>query len=242
MIKVERTSEGINVFFEKQGVLTSLSTSKILCALGRVPNIEGLNLDGVGITYNKRGIHINAYCETSLKGVYAVGDVVGPYMFSHMANAQAILAVQNALLPFKQKMNYEHVVWCTFTSPELATLGMSEQEATAKMGDRIKVFTFDLTKLDRLKTNNTQAGLVKVILNKNNKLLGCTILSDRAGELISEMAVIKHFNLRFHKLASVIHPYPTYGEVINKIGKLVLIKRVRSHWLINMILKLKNWV
>ena len=214
--KVSLSLEGPDGFVEVEG-------NRILLALGRVPNVKGLDLEDVGITYDRRGIKVNDYLETSVNGVYAVGDIAGPYMFSHMANAQGIKAVQNALLPFKRKMNYNHVAWCTFTSPELATSGMTEAQARDKYGNSIRVYHQSYDDLDRAKTKKGSLGQVKLIVSKRGKVLGCSILGDRAGEIISEVQVLKTLNLNFAKLADVIHPYPTYGEVLNKLSKRVLV-------------------
>lgn len=213
---VKLNLEGPNGLVEVEG-------NHILLALGRVANTQGLGLEDVGIAYDRRGIQVDNYLETSIKGVYAVGDIAGPYMFSHMANAQGIKAVQNAVLPFKRKMNYNNVAWCTFTSPELATSGMTESMAREIHGDNIRVYQQSYKDLDRAKTKKDATGHVKLIVDKKGKVLGCSILGDRAGEIISEVQVLKTLNLNFAKLADVIHPYPTYGEVLNKISKRVLV-------------------
>lgn len=182
-----------------------------------------LDLEKAGVAYSKKGVTVNPNMETTAKGVYAVGDVAGSYMFSHIANAQGIRAAQNAILPINKKMDYTNVSWCTFTSPELATAGLSEKEARERYGDSIRVYEYPYGNIDRAKTKEGSFGMVKLILKQNGKVLGCTILGERAGEIISEVQVVKTLGINFGKLANVIHPYPTYSEVLNKIGKKVLV-------------------
>lgn len=222
-VKVFKEGKNVNLIIQGPNGTESVAGQKILLALGRVPNFNNLNLESLGIKYNKRGIEVNAYMETSCKGVYALGDVASKYMFSHMANAQGIKAVQNALLPINRKMDYSNVAWCTFTSPEFATAGMNENEAREKYGDSIRVYKHSYDDIDRAKTKEGSVGMVKLVCDKKGKVLGCSILGDRAGEIICEVQVVKTLGINFAKLANVIHPYPTYGEVLNKISKKVLV-------------------
>jgi pyruvate/2-oxoglutarate dehydrogenase complex dihydrolipoamide dehydrogenase (E3) component len=229
---IHTSAKAVKVYEEEGKVKLQLSTStgmkvvegdRILFALGRVPNVMHLDLEKAGIAYTKKGITVNPNMETTAKGVYAVGDVAGSYMFSHIANAQGIRAVQNAILPINKKMDYTNVSWCTFTSPELATAGLTEKEARERYGNSIRVYEYPYGNIDRAKTKEGSFGMVKLILKQNGKVLGCTILGERAGEIISEVQVVKTLGINFGKLANVIHPYPTYSEVLNKIGKKVLV-------------------
>ncbi len=201
----------------------------ILVATGRRPNLEGLGLDRAKIDYDHRGIEVNKYMETSLKGVYAVGDVIGSYQFSHMANFEAICAVQNALIPIKKKMTYKHVVWCTFTDPEFARAGMGEEEIRRIYGDKYRLYKYYYRDIDRAKTSFEDRGLVKIMCDKKGKILGASIIGSRAGELISEIQVIKSLGIKMSKVSGVIHPYPTYSEVINKIGKKVRVDNLLNN-------------
>jgi pyruvate/2-oxoglutarate dehydrogenase complex dihydrolipoamide dehydrogenase (E3) component len=219
---------------------STITANKILMAVGRLPNVDGLDLDNAGIKYTKKGIEVDGYLETSVKGVYATGDVVGPYMFSHMANAQSIRAVQNAILPFRKKINYQNVAWCTFTSPELANAGMSETEARNSHGDDIRVYRHSYDHIDRAKTKPGSSGIVKLILDKRGMVLGCTILGDNAGEIISDIQIVKTLGLKFSMLSRVIYPYPTYGEVLNKISKKVLAEKIGDLKLVKLYRKYFN--
>lgn len=257
MLTREISKEGVSIYTSSKAVnvyknnglihldimspsgLQTIIGEQILFALGRVPNVDKMDLENAGIKYSKKGIEVNKYMETSAKGIYAVGDVVGSYMFSHMANAQGIVGAKNAILPFKRKMDYKNVAWCTFTSPELATAGMTEKEARDKYGDNsIRIYKHDYGNIDRSKTKIGSIGLVKLVCDKRAKVLGCSILGERAGEIISEVQVVKTLGINFGKLASVIHPYPTYSEVLNKISKKVLVDNLLNISLIKFFNKL----
>jgi pyruvate/2-oxoglutarate dehydrogenase complex dihydrolipoamide dehydrogenase (E3) component len=214
-----------------------IQAESILLALGRKANLEGLALNKIGIETFRNGIQVDDHLETSVKGVYAIGDVVGPYNFSHMANIQGITAVQNAILPINKKINYENVAWCSYTDPELARAGMLEVEAREKYGDSIRVYTHSYKHVDRAMTKENSIGLVKVILDKKGKVIGASILGDRAGEIISEIQVVKTLGINFGKLADVIHPYPTYAEVLNKIGKKVKVDNLLNNPIVKLFRK-----
>lgn len=228
-IKIEEQSEKIHLSIVRDGKQEVLVSDKILIALGRVPNIKGLDLENAGIKYNRRGIEVNEYLETSTKNVFAVGDVAGPYLFSHMANIQAITAVQNAILPIKKKIDYSNIVWCTFSDPELARAGLIESEAREKYGESIRVYAYSYDDLDRAKFKKNSKGMVKIICDRKGYVLGASILGDRAGELISEIQVVKTLGINFGKLSKVIHPYPAYSEVLLKISKKVYVDNILNN-------------
>ncbi|MDF1617077.1 dihydrolipoyl dehydrogenase family protein [Petrocella sp. FN5] len=218
-VKVEKRDKGIALTYEKSGKEQMVKAEALLVAIGRKPNTTNLNLEAAEIAYDKKGISVDGYLRTSQKHIYAAGDVVGPYQFSHMANVQAILAVKNAFLPIKHKITYEHVAWVTFTEPELARAGMTEKEARDKYKDRVKVYEYDFNNLDRTKTKGESIEGIKVILDNKFKVLGASILGDRGGEMIGEIQVLKTLGKPITKMADIIHPYPTYSEVFVKLGK-----------------------
>ncbi|WP_142829600.1 FAD-dependent oxidoreductase [Planococcus soli] len=222
-VKAEQNGRQINLKIEKDGNEQTISSEGLLVALGRQANVKGYNLEGVGIEFDSKSIQVDDHLETTAKGIYAIGDVVGPYQLSHMANAQGITATQNAILPINRKMDYEHVTWCTYTDPELGRSGMSEEEAREEYGDSIRVYEHDYADIDRANTKKDSIGKVKIILDKKGYILGASILGDRAGEIISQIQTIKSLHINLGKLSGVIHPYPTYSEVLVKIGKKVYV-------------------
>jgi len=228
-IEVSGGNNKITLKVEKDNDVQTLEGEAILLALGRIPNINNLNLDKIGVKFNRKGIEVNKYLESSVKGIFAVGDVVGPYQFSHMANVQGITAVQNAVLPINKRIDYSHVAWCTFSEPELARAGFTEKEARDKYGDSIRVYRETYEHLDRAKTKKDSLGLVKIICDKKGKVLGATVLGERAGEIISEIQTIKTLGINFGKLSKVIHPYPTYSEILLKISKKVYVDNILNN-------------
>lgn len=222
-VKAEQNGNRIELVIEKDGNKATVASEGLLVALGRKANVDGYNLEQAGVEYTSKSIQVDDHLETTAKGIYAIGDVVGPYQLSHMANVQGITAAQNAILPINKKMDYEHVTWCTYTDPELGRSGLSEHEAREKYGDSIRVYEHEYADLDRANTKKDSFGKVKIILDKKGYILGASILGDRAGEIISQIQTIKSLHINLGKLAGVIHPYPTYSEVLVKIGKKVYV-------------------
>lgn len=245
-VSIHLNSKAVNMYekdnqvtleYQQDGKKLQVTSDDLLVAIGRQANMKDMGLEAAGIEFDRRFIQVNAYMATSQKHIYAIGDVVGPFMFSHMANVQGIQAIQNAILPFNRKVKYDHVAWTTFSVPELARAGMTEAEAREKYGDTIRVYTFDFDRLDRAMTKGRSDEGVKIILDKKGKVLGASILADRAGEMIGEIQLLKTMNINFAKLASVIHPYPTYGEVFNKIAKKVTVDNLLQNPIVKLFRK-----
>ena len=224
----ENCEAGVRVHAEKDQKNIVIEARSLLVALGRSPNIDGLHLAAAGIEINK-GIKVDERLQTTAKGVYACGDVAGPYLLSHMANFQGKIATMNALFPLRRKVNYEHVAWATFTDPEFARAGLTEAEAKEQHGDSIRVYHYDFDKLDRAKTKQGDMGRIKLITNRKGKVLGAHIIGERAGELIAEVQVVKTLGLNFAKLQGVIHPYPTYSDALRQIAQQVFLDNLLNH-------------
>jgi pyruvate/2-oxoglutarate dehydrogenase complex dihydrolipoamide dehydrogenase (E3) component len=214
-----------------------LHAKAILVAVGRKPNVEDLDLEKAGVAYDRTGVRTDSYLRTTAANIYACGDVVGPYQFSHMAEYQAVTAVRNAFLPFKKKVDYETVAWCTFTDPELAHVGLTEEEARTKYGDRVTVYRYDYGNTDRGRTDNTEFGTAKFICGPRGRLLGAHILGERAGDVIHEAQLVKYLGLPFSAIASMIHIYPTYSDVVRQPAKRYYIDRLRNNPFLKLIQK-----
>jgi pyruvate/2-oxoglutarate dehydrogenase complex dihydrolipoamide dehydrogenase (E3) component len=206
-----------------------LRAQGLLVAVGRKPNTGGLDLEKAGVRYGPRGIAVDAYLRTTAPNIYACGDVVGPYQFSHMTEYQAVIAARNALLPFRKKVNYDTVAWCTFTDPELAHAGMTEEEARLRYGDRVQVYRWSYGDTDRGRTDGTEFGLAKYVIGPRGRLLGAHILGERAGDIIHEAQVLRHLGLPFSAIAQMIHIYPTYTDVVRQPAKRFYIDRLRNN-------------
>ncbi|KAA0955168.1 DUF1499 domain-containing protein [Planococcus sp. ANT_H30] len=239
-VRAEQKDDIIDLKIEKNGSELTVSGEGLLVALGRQANVKGYGLETAGVEFDSKKIQVDDHLETTTKGIYAIGDVVGPYQLSHMANAQGITATQNAILPINRKMDYEHVTWCTYTDPELGRSGLSEEEAREKYGDSIRVYEHQYADLDRANTKKDSMGKVKIILDKKGYILGASILGDRAGEIISQIQTIKTLKINMGKLSGVIHPYPTYSEVLVKIGKKVYVDNLLNQPLVKTFNKAKD--
>ena len=201
----------------------------LLMAIGRKANVEGLSLENAGIEYTLKGIRTDPTLRTTAPNIYACGDVVGPYRFSHMAEYQALIAAQNALFPFKKRVDYRDVAWSVFTDPEIAHAGLTEEEARAAYGDKIKIYRYEYSNIDRGRTDAAGFGMSKFICDPKGRLLGAHILGARAGEIIHEAQVAKSLGLPFYKLYSVIHIYPTFTDMVKHPAKLCYIDRLRNN-------------
>lgn len=180
-----------------------------LAAIGRQANTGALGLEKAGVATGEKGIPVDRHCRTSQRHIFAVGDVAGRYQFTHMAEHMSKVAVTNAILHWPMKLDEKHVVWCTFTEPELAHLGESE-ENVRKRKAKYAVYRFPFQKLDRAITDGETTGEVKVITDSSGKILGASILGVNAGEMIAEYALAMRNGLRISKIADTIHAYPTY--------------------------------
>jgi pyruvate/2-oxoglutarate dehydrogenase complex dihydrolipoamide dehydrogenase (E3) component len=188
-----------------------ITGSHLLVAAGRRATIAGLDLDAAGITATPNGITVDAGLRTSNRRVYAVGDVAGPYQFTHMAGYHAGIVIRSALFRMPAKVDYRAVPWVTYCDPELASVGLSETEARASHGN-IQVLTWPFAENDRAQAERDTGGMVKVIVTPKGHILGATILGSHAGELIQIWCLAIQQKLKIGAVAGVILPYPTLGE------------------------------
>jgi pyruvate/2-oxoglutarate dehydrogenase complex dihydrolipoamide dehydrogenase (E3) component len=183
----------------------------LLIASGRRPNVEGLDLEKAGVQYSENGIKIDDRLRTTARHIYAAGDVVGGYQFSHFAGWQAFQAVRNALLPGNSSGTSNVVPRITFTDPEVAHVGLTEEQARSQFENEITVSQWDLSRVDRAVCDNDRNGFIKVIAKGDGTILACTIVAERAGETINEVAVAIKRGLKIDDIAGTIHAYPTYS-------------------------------
>lgn len=186
-----------------------IKADAVLCALGRQPNVRSLHLDAAGVAVNARGIITDRRCRSSVRHIYASGDVAGRYLFTHMAEHMSRTAVKNALLHLPANLDEKHVTWCTFTDPELAHVGCTEPELKSA-GVKYSVFRLPISEVDRARTESAAEGLIKVLADGRGRILGASILAARAGEMISGYALAMRNGIRLSGMASTIHPYPTF--------------------------------
>jgi dihydrolipoamide dehydrogenase len=217
-VKVSEEAGRISVTLEdKEGNSSTVSAEKLLVAVGRSPNIKGLDLEKAGVEYSQKGIKTDNTLKTTTKNIYAAGDVTGPYQFSHVAEYQAIIACGNALMPFKRKADYTAVPWCTFTDPELARVGLTEKEAEEKHGE-VRVYRAEYKNNDRAVTDKEKKGKAKVICDKKGRILGAHVVGANAGEILHEYVLAKQQGLKISALSGTIHIYPTLAQIVKRTG------------------------
>lgn len=220
-----------SVFIENSlGVAEEIIGDHVLVSLGRRPNSKGLNLESVGVAVTKRGfVKCNKSMQTSIPNIYACGDVVGPYQFTHMAGYQAGIILRHSIFKLQAKVNYRTIPWVTYTRPEVAHVGLTEQMAKNE-GVFKKIEKVDLTSIDRAKADHDREGFLKFIIGKRNRLLGVTIVGQKAGEMIGIGALAVQKKLKASEFLSMIFPYPTQSEIY-KFTSLNLAKKGFKPWM-----------
>ena len=216
---ISQAGAGLSVSLTNQdGSSQLVKGSHLLVATGRKTNTDGLALEKAKVSTQKNGLLIlNDKLRTTNKHVYACGDVAGPYFFTHMAEHQAGIVLRNTLFHMRAKTETRVVPWSTFTDPELARVGLSESEAKQQKLSH-EVFTFDMSEVDRAKTDNDTGGKIKVVINKKGVILGAAIVGVRAGELIHEYALAMHQNMKLGQLTGLIHIYPTLAQINRRVA------------------------
>jgi len=212
VVKVGKNGENIEVTIDRDGVEEVISGTHLLVAAGRRVNVDGLDLETANVAYDPRGIKVDVRLRTSNKKIFAIGDVAGGFQFTHKAGYDAGIVIRNALFRMPAKANYTAMPWVTYTAPELATVGLSEEQAR-KDHSEIRVLRWPFSENDRARAEGETDGLVKVITNKKGLILGASIVGPHAGELIQVWALALSQKMKIGAIASMVAPYPTLGEV-----------------------------
>lgn len=198
------------------------TVDKILIAVGRTPNLESLNLEAVNVKFNAHGIAVNDSLQTSNPKIFAAGDVCSKYKFTHAADFQARIVIQNSLFAIgpigRKKASQLLIPRATYTTPEIAHIGLYPQEAEEQKIE-IDTFTQSFKHVDRAILDSAEEGFVKVHTRKgSDQIIGATIVAEHAGDLISELTVAMTNKIGLSKIGATIHPYPTYADAIRKLG------------------------
>lgn len=216
--KIEESENGAAiVFFENEGKEKYLISENVLVAIGREPNMDGLNIEKTGIELNERGkgIKVDNTLKTNIPGIYAIGDVNNKMQLAHVASHQGIIAVDNILSEDKE-MQYDCVPNVIFTAPEIASVGLTERECIEKKIN-IKVSKFPFSANGKALTMGESRGFIKIIKDiDNNKIVGASIIGADASSLISTLTVIIKNNIKDNDIADTIFAHPTTGEVIHE--------------------------
>jgi pyruvate/2-oxoglutarate dehydrogenase complex dihydrolipoamide dehydrogenase (E3) component len=198
------------------GKTVSLRAETILVAVGRKANLQDLGLEDIAVEIDKKGLKIDGRLRTNHKHIYVAGDATGFYQFTHAAGYEGGIVLGNAILHLPRKTDYTYLPWCTYTNPELASIGMNEKRAAAT-GISYSVWTEEFRTNDRSLAEGEEAGRIKLLLDEKEKPIGIQILGPSAGELISEWVAVMNGNVKLSAIASAIHPYPTLGEINKKV-------------------------
>lgn len=204
------------VIKDKEGKTIALRAEALLVAMGRDANLGGLGLSHIGVNFNKKGLQVDNRLRTVHKHIYGAGDVTGAYQFTHAAGYEGGIVVGNAIFHLPRKVNYTFLPWCTYTDPELASIGMNEKAAKAN-GINYSVWTENFKENDRSLAEGERVGKIKMILDEKEKPVGVQILGPQAGELLGEWVAVLNGKVKLSTLASAVHPYPTLGEINKKV-------------------------
>jgi pyruvate/2-oxoglutarate dehydrogenase complex dihydrolipoamide dehydrogenase (E3) component len=216
ILEVRRQGEEKVLVLEVGGERREVAADAILVAAGRVPNVEGLGLEAAGVRYGKQGVEVDDRLRTSNPRIYACGDVASRFQFTHLADAQARIVLQNALFFGRGKASALTIPWCTYTSPEIAHVGMYEKDAQEK-GIAVDTLTVPLSEVDRAILDGADQGFLRLHVKKGtDRILGATLVAEHAGDMLGELCLAVTHGIGLKKIASVIHPYPTQGEVVKK--------------------------
>lgn len=222
-MRIEKgAADEIRICVQRQGMPFETTADQLLVAVGRKPNTDGLGLNRAGVRFREQGVDVNDYLQTTNPRIFAAGDICSTLKFTHAADFQARLVIQNALFavgPFgRKKASDLRIPWAIYTTPELAHVGMN-QETARSAGVDFDTYTIRMNQVDRARLDGQDEGFVKVIVKQGtDKILGATIVAEHAGDLISQVTLAMNNGLGLAKLGSTIHPYPTQAEAIRKLG------------------------
>jgi pyruvate/2-oxoglutarate dehydrogenase complex dihydrolipoamide dehydrogenase (E3) component len=237
-LKLARDPNGVRLRVGSHSQVHDVLVDQLLVAVGRAPNVEELGLETVGVDFDKRGVKVNDRLQTTNPRIYACGDICSSYQFTHAADFMARLVIQNALFKGRAKAGSLIIPWATYTSPEIAHVGLYEKDARAQ-GIELDTFTQELSKVDRAILDGETEGFVRVHVRKGtDEILGATIVAAHAGDLIGELTLAMKGKLGLKTIGATIHPYPTHAEAIRRTGDLYnrtrltpLVKGLMQRWL-----------
>jgi pyruvate/2-oxoglutarate dehydrogenase complex dihydrolipoamide dehydrogenase (E3) component len=219
--KVSAQGNGVEVTLSRPGNGATNSAivqgSHLLVAVGRRPVFNKLELDAAGIAYSNQGIQVDRRLRTTNKRVFAIGDVIDSYRFTHVANYHAGIVIKNALFRWPSRVNYDAVPWVSYADPELAQVGLTEAEARAQ-DPKARVLSHPFADNDRAQAERETEGFIKVVIGRKGRVLGATIVGAGAGEMILPWVMAIDQGLKIGAMAGLIVPYPTLSEVSKRVA------------------------
>jgi len=227
ILRVAHGGTGHEVMIRIGDTSETLCAEAILVAAGREANLKGMGLEGIGVEFDRRGLKLDERLKTTQKHIYGAGDVTGGYQFTHAAGYEGGVVVTNAVFHLPRKVDYTYLPWCTYTDPELASIGMNEK-AAKEAGVRFSVWAENFRDNDRSLAEGEAAGKIKMLLDEKEKPIGVQILGPRAGDLLAEWVAVFSGKTSLSTLASAVHPYPTLGEINKKVAGTFLSTKIFS--------------
>jgi len=228
--KLERSRSGVRAHITVDEETRAVEGSHLLVAAGRTPNVDGLDLEAAGIKYDRGGIKVSAGLKTTNKRVYAIGDVSGGLQFTHMANYHAGLVIRNALFRMPVKVSSAAIPWVTYTDPELAHVGLTEEQAR-EGSSKMQVLRWPYAENDRAQAEHETKGFIKVVVGKKGRILGVTIVGARAGDLIQTWVLAINNKMKIGAMTSMVVAYPTFAEISKRAAITYYLPSLTSPWL-----------
>jgi len=224
---VSQDIQGITIKVSKGAEQGEIKGTHLLIATGRRPNLDSLKLENAGILFDRRGVKVNKGLVTTNKKVFAIGDITGGLQFTHMANYHAGIVIRRALFRMPAKVDTTKIPWVTYTDPELAHIGLTEEEATKKHG-KVHVLRWPYAENDRAQAERKTDGLVKLVTTRKGKILGVSIVGENAGELIQMWSLAMSSNLNIKAMTGFVSPYPTLSEINKRVSYLYFQPKLMS--------------
>jgi pyruvate/2-oxoglutarate dehydrogenase complex dihydrolipoamide dehydrogenase (E3) component len=203
-------------FKDRTGETLTIEGETLLVAMGRSPNVDDIKLEKSGVAYTNKGINVDNRMRTNHKHIFAAGDITGKYQFTHAAGYEGSIVISNAIFHLPRKADYTYLPWCTYTGPELASIGLNEKSAQKK-GIKYSVWSEEFKNNDRSQAEGEEAGKIKMLLDEKEKPIGVQILGPHAGELLNEWVAVLNGKVKLSTLAGAVHPYPTLGEINKRV-------------------------
>jgi pyruvate/2-oxoglutarate dehydrogenase complex dihydrolipoamide dehydrogenase (E3) component len=238
--RVEKTAAGIVVTVKTAAGEQRIEGSDLLIAAGRKPTVDNLGLEVAGVEFTAKGIAVDARLRTSNPRIFAIGDATGGPMFTHVAGYHGGIVLRNALFRWPARVDLRALPWVTFTDPELAQVGLTEQ-AAREAGHDVRMLQSSFAENDRARTERHDEGFIRLVLDRRNRVLGATIVGPQAGELLHIWIIIISRRLPLSAVAGMIAPYPTLGEIGKRAAGNHYAETLfgpRTRWLVRLLLRL----
>lgn len=215
--EIKKSGRNIEIHYKLDGKKHIAKASHLLVAAGRRPNLLSLNLDAAGIEFTTRGIAVDRFLRSSNKRVFAIGDCIGGYQFTHVAGYHASLVIRNSIFRLRSTIKTIQIPWVTYTDPEIAHVGCTEPKLI-EQNIKHKVLSMDLSENDRAHAEHKTNGQIKILVAPSGYILGATIMASGAGELITPWVLAIQNDLKISAMAGMIVPYPTMSEISKRVA------------------------